>query len=292
MSFQTVTLNDVRVKHNSIKIMKRRGYVLGLEEEILDMSLEEILEYYSSGGHLTTSNEEIRMYYDVRNLPKKKKAILNISEKSDTDEYKNVHSFIQESINIGKQGNSLRRSLSNIYYHPKEDKYTMVYFANSSGGYNKASSFGEAEYRAILHICEVYGIYELIIISTHPPTAPVKNKIEDFHVIGKVTINEPIRRKQFFLDNELLSDIISHSYTPDYRLSSMEEFKKSYLYPILPSKITLMTQQDIIARLMGFKVGDIIFYKAKLGIVGSLIDTDSGFIKIVAGNKEKKSKGK
>lgn len=282
MSFSNDTL---KAKLTSIRMMKIRGYSLTEDEEdLLDLSFEAVLEYFQSKTHLTTSKKEVRVYHNP--IQAKKKLILSPGERADNeDEYTNVPNFIYNSVNVAHS--DLRNTLSNLYYHPIQKEWCLVYFSSDREGKN----FGDSEFRSITNIAELCHIYNLIIIAKGKPTPAAKAKIPELRRLKKVTVLEQHRHVQYFEENELLFCIIEHTYCPKYRLSSEQELYEAYYpFPIKISKIPSITVGDKIIKFYGWKIGDIVIEESFFPFVSSLVQGEITFKRIIPSGKEKKTK--
>lgn len=287
----SLNLSEVKIKINTIKMLRDRGYDISEEAFCLEWQPEKLHQYYEQKNHLVTSVEETRVFYDPQSLPDNIPLILypgQIPDEKHENNYVNFFTFIEQSISIGKRVSELRTSLSNVYRHKETGELLLIYFASPPAN-GKNMTFGESEFRAIMCITEICKIYNLVIVTKYKPTPSVNAKIYDARHISKITVNEPFRTIQLFHDEEFIFCILEHVYACKYRLSSESEFKKSYCGAKSSSRIGKMTSEDAFVRYYGWKIGDIIFEEISVSD-GALIMNDFSFKKVYEAPKEKKTK--
>ncbi len=270
---------DIELKLMSLKMMKVRGYNLGFEETLLDKSIQEIQNYYHRNAHLVTNEMENRVYYNP--LQSKESKIILPGVCKNNQKYINFPLLLLKCLNL-KQDLEPKQLLSNIYYHPEEDVWTMVYFTSVSSG-----KLGQNEYRAINYVALMCDIPQIIFITKHQPTPQVMTNFNEPIIEGNITINVKRRWAQLFYEYELLLDIMNHIYVPKYTLVSSESRSEAYVIDLHVSKGRQMKSTDPVAKYMGWHPGYILLEETDLEIPGIMVIKEATYIVIVLGENGK-----
>lgn len=275
----SLTTKDIELKIMSLKMMQTRGYNLGFEETLLEKTIPEIQNYYHRNAHLVTNDLEYRVYSNPLQATENK--IIFPNTHKNNQKYINFPLLLLKCLNL-KQDLEPKQLLSNIYYHPKDDVWTMIYFTSVANG-----KLGQNEYRAINYIALMCDIPQIIFITRHPPTPQVTANFNEPIIEGNITINVKRRWAQLFYEYELLLDIMNHIYVPKYTLVSSESRSEAYVIDLHVSKGRQMKSTDPVAKYMGWHPGYILLEECDLEIPGLMVTKEATYIIIVLGENGK-----
>lgn len=284
--------NLFKVKINSVKMLKHRGYEIPEEEFCTTETVGEVSKYYLEKKHLSVHPNQIRIYYNPLEISKGKPLIISAGQElDDEDGYVNFHQFICQSLSLDKR-DDLRNSMSNLYYHPNKKEYLLVYFTNS--GLEKGKKFASSEFKAIIFIMENIRVNNLLIISENEATPTVNASINDVRYIpeNKLTVTEKIRNIQFIQDKFFYICLLEHNYVPKYRISSIEEYKEQTHGNQKINSGHHLTLDDPVAIFLGLHIGDIVIEFPLMSYETSLVNNEIIFRNVTPAVKDKKQKKK
>lgn len=287
----SVPYNLFKVKINSVKMMQHRGYQIPEEEFCTTESVMDVSNFYLEKKHIPVHPNQIRIYHDPLNCTGKQLIIPAGQELDDEEGYVNFHQFICQSLNLDKR-NDLRNSMSNLYYHPVNKEYLLVYFTNS--GLEKGKKLASNEFKAIIFIMESICINNLLIISENDATPTVNASINDVRYIPehRLTVTEKIRNIQFIQDKFFYICLLEHAYVPRYELSSVQKFKDLTNGTQKISSGHHITLDDPVAIFLGLHLGDVIIEHSNMSCITSLVNNEIIFRNVIPAVKDKKQKKK
>lgn len=263
--------SDIRLKILSIQMLQRRGYDLAFESELLEMTSQELRDYYNRGSHLITHSEENRIL-DIPEQDSVKLARPN--EFSGVKSYLNFPCFLNQCLK-SKNNLEARQHLSNIYYHPENKNWILVYFTTINT--NKLS---QNEYRSISFIATSYGISKMIFITRNPPTPQVVTYFTNNFYDSKTTIKDEKITTQLIYEDELLIDIMNSIWVPKYRVISQEEKRKAYHGDTSSGRH--ISASDPVVKYMGWSIGTQLIEEVDLELKGVLVNKEITFLTVVS----------
>ncbi len=222
----------LKIKYESLVMLRERGYIIPSEES------------------------------DIINKTIKIKDFVNMYVKIQNDISHTFHEYFY--------GNTLRVSMSNIYY--KDNFKCLVYFAQSNRGDKKISDL------SISKFCQLVinqGVNEAIIVSAAPSSSAIESLCFD---VKKKTNETQGVFIQFFEDSELKYNPMNHDMVPKHRIISKKE--KDYLEyedKLDFRKFPQISSLDPICKRLGAKNDDVIEIIRKIIFDNCLVDEELAY---------------